>query len=84
MKDAKVTVHGFGRGLVHFSAKKRIWPRDVRPKTWTCPLGTAEGDSPIFAAMRLACRRSAPFAAKIGTVPMNGKGVGDAETHVFA
>ena len=42
-----------------------------KPKTRTCPLWQREGDSPIFA----------DFAARIGTVPVNGYTLRSALAH---
>ena len=36
------------RGLVHFSAGKRILQTVGRPKTWTCPLPAAQGGQSHF------------------------------------
>jgi hypothetical protein len=58
-----------GRGLVHFSARKRILWINGRPKTWTCPLPAAQGGQSHFRGGQSHSRRSVLFAAKIGTVP---------------
>ena len=57
------------RGLVHFSAKKRILPTKRRPKTWTCPLPAAPGGQSHFRGGQVNLPGSVPRAAKIGTVP---------------
>ena len=64
-----VSVFRSGWGLVHFSARNRVWREQRRPKTWPCPLHAAQGGQSHFRGDNAGWRRNIHGAAKIGTVP---------------
>ncbi len=83
MKDAKVTVHGSGgdwsifRPKAHLAAGRKAENMDLSP--WHCRRGQSHfrGDEAGLSPQR-------PFRRENRDSPHERKGVGDAETHVFA
>ena len=61
------------RGLVHFSARRRIFRINRGPKTWTCPLPAAQGGQSHFRGGQADSRRHVPRRRrKSGQSPVNG------------
>ena len=51
------------RGLVHFSARRHILPKNAKAKTWTCPLPAAPGGQSPVNGYRCALQQTARISS---------------------